>query len=213
MTLPPSVEAALRALISHAACNSPFYQNKRWAEDLKSGKNLSFTNIPATSKQDFKENLSDFYCEFDAKQHGELKHQYTFGSTGEPALVKKTEFFDRKNTQHNLDLQKTWELDKHKIRLTINPTNQDYPAGHIDIKYIQDNNIINYYDYRPDKMIEIIKKYEPTYLTSLPSIIQAVLELDNNLYSVRDIATVGETNSEEFLNIISNLKNVRHMDV
>lgn len=206
-------DALVKRLIRHAACNSPFYQKQTWTKKVKMGLAVPISDIPITRSQDLKDHTEYFYANSYPEEHGETSERFTSGSTGEPTLIKRTAYSARQNALQNEFLKADWGIEKFRVQLVTRSPTLNHRSGTIDIESSGKSKIIYCYDHRPDNIFSLIKKYKPSMFSTIPSVLHSILDLNEDISSIKFISTHADIIRDDLQRKIDKLAGVLHQDI
>lgn len=180
----------LRKMVKHAYDNVPFYRdlftkNDIDSEDIKKIDDLQ--KIPIITKRDISANYDKILA--NGINAGQCEVISTTGSTGIPLKV----FYDKKSLFYSTALV-YFAFFESGLKLTDRIVELTGTMGDCSKALIK-KNLISVYD-SPDKVMKMLKQYDPTVIYSFPSIFKTLSSsLNGELSSLntRLIFTHGET--------------------
>jgi phenylacetate-CoA ligase len=208
---------AVAAMLTHAANHAPFYRTQAWAERLLAGEAIAFRDIPITAKALVRDRTAEFFTSFIPPAHGKVTVKPTSGSTGEPMEVRKTQRHYEINALENRRLAQGWGFADHKRKVSISVPYADHPAGQVEEEDAEDgSHRWKLYTSESRTAFDMLRRVSPTYVTSSPSMILAVLELcreASESLPLKLIATVAEVLPEELRDLVRQIPGCRLVDM
>ncbi len=131
--------------------------------------------------------------------------------------VRKTQRHYKINSLENLRLKRGWGFGRHKRMVNISVPNADHPAGQVEEEDTADGgHSWKLYTSESRTAFELLRRVSPTYLTSSPSMVLAVLELcreASETLPLKLIATVAEVLPEELRDLVRQIPGCRLVDL
>jgi phenylacetate-CoA ligase len=196
----------IQNVLYHCAHFSPYYREQSWAKKVRAGKRLRLRNIPITSQDAVRDNTALLYSDRSFPEDGEVKSKYTSGSTGEPMEVRSTMLFESMNQKENSRLQQGWWHDNDfSTGIILKSPSEEKPFGLLEKKSPNPNDPYwGFHCLDAKTALEIIHEKQPEYLCAYPSLMLEILKLTAGRpveLSLKYLSTVGETVSEELLDV------------
>jgi phenylacetate-CoA ligase len=196
----------IQNVLYHCAHFSPYYREQSWAKKVRAGKQLRLRNIPITSRDAVRDNTALFYSDRSFPEDGEVESKYTSGSTGEPMEVRSTMLFEFMNQKENSRLQQGWWHDNDiSTGIFLKSPSEEKPFGLLEKKSPNPNDPYwGFHCLDAKTALEIIHEKQPEYLCAYPSLMLEILKLTAGRpveLSLKYLSTVGETVSEELLDV------------
>jgi phenylacetate-CoA ligase len=215
--LGPYERIALGAMLRQASLYSPYYRDEDWAERLRGGGAVAFPDdISVTPKTAVRDSTPRFYAETIAPDEGKVLDKYTSGSTGEPALIKKTMRHFRINARENARLKEGWRAGEHRKVLAIKSAHEDTPFGSVDEVCKSGRTTWTLHGLDSTKGYDLLRQHQATMIHCYPTLAHEILKLAcarRQEIKLGLVSTVGEIVPDELRELAENQLGCRVLDV
>jgi phenylacetate-CoA ligase len=196
-----------------AARQVPFYRDQAWAGRARAGLPIALAEVPITSKQAVKENVTAFHAGNVPPSEGKILEKYTSGSTGVPLHVLKTQRHFRYNLQENQRLSQGWEQGTHRAVLNTYYAGDGHAPGSITEEQ-GPGGVARWsiYTFASRPIADLLCRVQAPHFNSRPSVVLGVLQEERDFSFLRLISTVSEIVSPELRALIARWPQCRHVD-
>ena len=207
-----STTPAIEVLLKFAAVHSPYYSQFEWAEKLRQGRDISFEELPITTKTTVRANAGSFFCEEIPASEGMVHDLSTSGSTGEPMPIRKTDRHFQMNERENQRLRSGWSLGEFRRVMICTSASSRHPAEMEQKSDKVGRMVWTVRTLNPSRIMEWFERLRPSLLQGFPSTMVTVLENIKDPGNLKMVATTGEIVTDEFHVAMQRLTGCKHHD-